>query len=399
MKIQTGHGTITLTALLAIYSISMVTSLPGLAISPILGDLKNIFKDASDLELQMLESLPSFIIVPFILLAGRLSLRINKKRILIIGLSIFFGCSVIYPFSNSLWLLLLVSALLGVGAGMVIPFSTGLIADNFTKRYRTRQLGIASAITNISLVFATFLAGVLASINWRYAFLVYCLSGISLLFAFKLNSTPPAVPQSDKHSNDTPVTTNHNWPIALMFLYYFITFIVLTVPFNLSIYMETLKFKDPDISGTFISIFFLAMTIPGLFINNIIGWLRGYTNVDSAAAIALGFVLFIVKGGPILLTIGVLLIGIGYGCMQPIIYDKTSTSITESHATFALALVMAMNYIAIITYPFILEILQEIFSTDASYFPFLLSTILACIFAVFTYLKRNTNTLGMQIQR
>ena len=77
MKIQTGHGMITLTALLAIYSISMVTSLPGLAISPILGDLKNIFKDASDLELQMLESLPSFIIVPFILLAGRLSLTLQ----------------------------------------------------------------------------------------------------------------------------------------------------------------------------------------------------------------------------------------------------------------------------------------------------------------------------------
>ena len=55
MKIQTGHGMITLTALLAIYSISMVTSLPGLAISPILGDLKNIFKNASDLELQMLD--------------------------------------------------------------------------------------------------------------------------------------------------------------------------------------------------------------------------------------------------------------------------------------------------------------------------------------------------------
>lgn len=255
MKIQTGHGMITLTALLAIYSISMVTSLPGLAISPILGDLKNIFKDASDLELQMLESLPSFIIVPFILLAGRLSLRINKKRILIIGLSIFFGCSVIYPFSNSLWLLLVVSALLGVGAGMIIPFSTGLIADNFTKRYRTRQLGIASSITNITLVLATFLAGVLADINWHYAFLVYCLSGISLLFAFKLNSAPPATPQKAQPTNDTPVSASHNWPVALMFLYYFITFIVLTVPFNLSIYMETLKFKDPDISGSYISVF------------------------------------------------------------------------------------------------------------------------------------------------
>ncbi len=401
MKIQTGHGMITLTALLAIYSISMVTSLPGLAISPILGDLKNIFKDASDLELQMLESLPSFIIVPFILLTGRLSLKINKKRILIIGLSIFFGCSVIYPFSNSLWLLLLVSALLGVGAGMIIPFSTGLIADNFTKHYRTRQLGIASSITNIALVLATFLAGVLADINWHYAFLVYCLSGISLLFAFKLHSASPAIPQNAQAqpANSSPVSPNHNWPVALMFLYYFITFIVLTVPFNLSIYMETLKLKNPDISGTFISIFFLAMTIPGLFINNIINWLRGYTNVYSSAAIALGFIIFLVKGGPILLTVGVILIGLGYGCMQPIIYDKTSTSTIESHATFALALVMAMNYIAIITYPFILEILQGIFSTDTSYFPFLLSTILAGIFAVFTYFKRDSKTLGMQIQR
>lgn len=60
MKIKTGQGTISLFTLLAIYSISMVTSLPGLAISPILGSLETIFKGASDLQLQMLESLPSF---------------------------------------------------------------------------------------------------------------------------------------------------------------------------------------------------------------------------------------------------------------------------------------------------------------------------------------------------
>lgn len=119
----------------------------------------------------------------------------------------------------------------------------------------------------------------------------------------------------------------------------------------------------------------------------------------SAIAITLGFILLLVKGGPVPLTVGVILIGLGYGCMQPVIYDKTSTSTVESHATFALALVMAMNYMAIITYPFILEILQDIFSADASYFPFLLSTILAGLFATFTYFKRDTSTLGIQIQR
>lgn len=282
---------------------------------------------------------------------------------------------------------------------MIIPFSTGLIADNFTKRYRTRQLGIASSITNITLVLATFLAGVLADINWHYAFLVYCLSGISLLFAFKLNSAPPATPQKAKPANDTPVSTNHNWPVALMFLYYFITFIVLTVPFNLSIYMETLKFKDP---GHFRHIYFrlfprhdnsrtfyqqhhrmVAQLHERVLLRGHRPRFRAFPRERRAGTV----------------TIGVILIGLGYGCMQPIIYDKTSTSTAESHATFALALVMAMNYMAIITYPFILEILQGIFSTDASYFPFLLSTILAGIFAVFTYFKRNTSTLGIQIQR
>lgn len=141
MKIKTGRGTITLLVLVAIYSISMVTSLPGLAISPILGHLETIFKDASKLQLQMLESLPSFIIVPFILLAGRLSLRVNKKKILIFGLSIFFICSIAYPFANKMWLLLLISAILGIGAGMVIPFSTGLVADYFSGKYRHPAIG------------------------------------------------------------------------------------------------------------------------------------------------------------------------------------------------------------------------------------------------------------------
>lgn len=64
MKIKTGQGNMTLQKLIAIYSISMVTSLPGLAISPILGKLESIFSSTSELQLQMLESLPSFIIVP-----------------------------------------------------------------------------------------------------------------------------------------------------------------------------------------------------------------------------------------------------------------------------------------------------------------------------------------------
>ena len=80
MKISTGKGTISLPVLLAIWSVSAVTSLPGLAVSPILGDLNTIFPSASDLDIQMLTSLPSLLIIPFVLLSGKLSVGRDKLR-------------------------------------------------------------------------------------------------------------------------------------------------------------------------------------------------------------------------------------------------------------------------------------------------------------------------------
>ncbi|WP_059026312.1 MFS transporter [Gabonibacter massiliensis] len=390
MKIKTGQGTISLFTLLAIYSISMVTSLPGLAISPILGSLETIFKGASDLQLQMLESLPSFIIVPFILLAGRLSMHTNQKKVLIIGLSIFFGCSIIYPFVKTLILLLIISALLGIGAGMVIPFSTGLIANYFTGKYRTKQLGIASSITNITLVLATLLSGILANINWHYSFLVYCLSGISLLFAFKLKNDPAPV---SKHSSTPHRSFTLHWPVGLMLFYYLITILALTIPFNLALYMENLHIGKSDMSGSLISVFFLSMTLPGFFINKIISWFKSYTNFIAMAAITSGLILFAFKGDIFTLVLGVTLIGLGYGCMQPVIYDKTANS--SPHPTYALALVMSMNYIAIITYPFIIRALENLFSTDSSYFPFWLNMFISAAFTLFVYFRRKTKTVGI----
>lgn len=389
MKIRTGHGTITRIALLAIYSVSMVTSLPGLAISPILGRLETIFSTASELQLQLLESLPSFIIVPFILIAGRLSLHINKKKILIIGLAIFFICSLIYPFLHTLSSLLLVSTFLGIGAGMVIPFSTGLVADYFSGTARTRQLGYVSAINNLTLVLATMLSGFLAGINWHYSFLVYCLSGISLFFSFFLDNKPPYV---QAHALSIQTDQNHfKWPVQLMLFYFFITILVLAVPFNLALYMHNLKIGSSTTSGNLISAFFLAITVPGFILNRILKTFKSYTNLISLIAISTGMLFFTISGGIVLLTLGTILIGLGYGIMQPIIYEKTAEGVNKKQATYALALVMVMNYIAIVVFPFILSI----FSDDSAYFPFLFSTILSIAFTVFAFLRKNTPVISI----
>ena len=129
------------------------------------------------------------------------------------------------------------------------------------------------------------------------------------------------------------------------------------------------------------------MTLPGLLINRIIALLKAYTNFIAIVLLTVGLIFFVFKAGMFLLTLGVILTGFGYGIMQPIIYDKTASHVKPSEATFVLSL-------AIITYPFILQGIESLFSTDSAYFPFILSTIIACCFSIFAFFRHHSETLN-----
>ena len=182
MKIYTGKGYMSLLALIAIWSVSAVTSLPGLAISPILEDLSRIFPSASQLEIQMLTSLPSLLIIPFVLLAGWLSERGGESlKLLAVGLVIFFVSGLACIFAKDIRLLIVASCIMGIGAGIVVPYSTGLVVRYFTGDSRVQQLGISSAVNNLSLVLATAVVGWIATKDWHLAFTVYLLPALALV--------------------------------------------------------------------------------------------------------------------------------------------------------------------------------------------------------------------------
>ena len=139
MKVNTGKGTMPLVALVAIWSVSAIVSLPGLAISPILAKLDTIFPHASELEVEMLESLPSLLIIPFMLLSGRWSVKGNKLQLLIAGTVIFFFSGVGSLLSHRLVELIVCGAIMGIGAGMIIPLSTGLEIGRASFRLHGRR--------------------------------------------------------------------------------------------------------------------------------------------------------------------------------------------------------------------------------------------------------------------
>ncbi|MEG1672150.1 MAG: MFS transporter [Alistipes sp.] len=393
MKIETGKGVISLIVLLAIWSVSAIASLPGLAISPILGDLTKIFPTATDLEIQMLTSLPSLLIIPFVLLSGKLSVGKDKLKILTAGLFIFFMSGVACIFATSMLWLIVISCILGIGAGMVIPLSTGLIVEYFTGDTRVKQLGFSSAINNFTLVLATAITGYLANVNWHLPFLVYTLPGISLIFTLFLRNRP-AQPEPQESAQLRNTAIDRRKLAELMMLYVFITYAVLVITFYASFLIDDYKF-DSSFSGVLISLFFLAIMLPGLFINRIINVLKQNVNVASLLMMVIGLLCCGIFKDKTLMMIGCLLAGTGYGIMQPIIYDKAATIAPPRLATLALSFVMSMNYLAVMICPFIINLFRDIFQTHSERFPFIFNAILVFIVALITLLHRDNFTLGL----
>ena len=394
MLIKTGKGTITLTALVAIWSISAIVSLPGLAVSPILDDIDKLFPKAGELEVSMLESLPSLMIIPFMLLAGRWSVKRNKIRMLVIGTSIFLLSGIGCMLSRTLLELIITSTILGIGAGIIIPLSTGFIVDYFTGDRRVRQLGISSAVNNLTLVVATTAVGYLADIEWHLAFAVYLLPAITLLLIPALSHSHPEPEPSDGAQN-RQTSLNKRMIAGLMLFYFAITYLSLIVTFNTSYLTEQSGMPSTD-AGIIISLFFLAIMAPGFILDSIVRWLGRGVNLWSLIVMGIGLVIMSTPHPTFVrLSFGAILVGLGYGVMQPIIYDKAATNAPPHLATLALSLVMVVNYLAILVAPFIIEIIDKLFHTSSHEFAYLVNGVLSLVIALITLATfRHNRVLG-----
>lgn len=394
MKIATGKGSVSLIVVVAIMSVSAIVSLPGLAISPILSYIDTIFPHASHLEVEMLESLPSLMIIPFMLLAGRWSVRFSKLRLLVIGTAIFFMSGVGCIVSRTLVELIVTSSLLGIGAGIIIPLSTGLIVDYFTGDRRVSMLGISSAVNNLTLVLATLAVGYLADIEWHYAFIVYLLPVVTLILIPTLSHTPPS-PEPEHGAQRRQTAVNSGVIVGLMCLYFVITYCSLVVTFNTS-YLVADNHLDASLAGTVISLFFFAIMLPGLMLNLIVRMLGRWVNMWSLVVMGVGLMLMALPHtSAVVLSVGAILVGLGYGVMQPIIYDKAATNAPPHLSTYALAIVMAINYLAILLAPFIIDGFDELFDEHASSFAFLLNALIIFLLALVTlFLAPRSRVLG-----
>ena len=68
---------------------------------------------------------------------------------------------------------------------------------------------------------------------------------------------------------------------------------------------------------------------------------------------------------------------------QPYIYDVTASLASGGKVTYALALLMTMNYVAIVVSPFIMEYIQKFIGAESEDAPFMINAVIALVAFVF----------------
>lgn len=406
-SVITGKAPISITTVAAILSLSLVVNLPGLAVTPMLETIKQVFPGTTQLEVQLLTMLPNVLIIPFVLLSGKFSETPRKMQVVMLGLVIFTASAVAYFFAKSMAALIIISCVLGAGAGILVPFSTGLIADTFSGTYKMKEMGVQSGVANLTLVAATFIVGWLQHGNWHLPFAVYLVAIIPLVlspFLRKIPKNEEQVPESqdDKSLESDPgVKFGKNGfsmkrTVGLFALYTAITFLGIVISYYTPFLAQKHGWSE-SLTGTVTSIYFLFIFLPGFFLSPIVKVFRQWTGIASAIMICGGLALFALVPTEVTICIGAALVGLGYGILQPIIYDKATRIVDRpAKATLALAIILSANYIAIVIAPFIIDGIRSFFGNfDKGGFSFLLNFVLSAIFLIIVLIKRNSFALSI----
>ncbi|MGH2549474.1 MAG: MFS transporter [Thermomicrobiales bacterium] len=135
--------------------------------------------DASTSQLQWIVSAYTLVFASLQITGGGLGDRFGRKRWFLIGLVIFTGTSFVAAFVNSIEQLIVVRAIQGLGAALIMPLSLSLISAAFPPEERGRAIGIWSAVSVSSLALGPVVGGLIIEYtSWHWIFLINVPIGI-----------------------------------------------------------------------------------------------------------------------------------------------------------------------------------------------------------------------------
>ncbi len=372
-----------------ILSLSFLSILSGAAVSPALGRIQQAFPEASELTVQMILTLTPLFIIPFSLLTGRLSLKINKRHILFAGLTIYLLAGVGGGLMNSLPMILVMRALLGIGTGLISALSLSLIADFYHGNERSTTMGQSSAIATLGGIVLTLLSGWLALLSWRFAFGAYLVSLIVLIMVYFYLPEPPT---SNQQKSSQPAKL----PVGVYgmgFLTILLMIVFYLIPTQIALFLQETNIGDAGQSGISIATMNLAAFIVGLAFGSIRKHLKSLTTILSLLSLGGGLIaLNFVQTFPAVL-VSLFIAGLGIGTIMPTIFLTTANLVPDELNGPALSITNSSLYLGQFLSPLFFSLIGTLFNMHTIRLNFfsggLLTLLAALLFIVWLLTQKN----------
>ncbi|MGM9591706.1 MAG: MFS transporter [Oscillospiraceae bacterium] len=357
------------TLTVSILSLSLLTVMAGAAVAPALGVIKEYFADSDQLFVQMIISMPALFIVLTNLFFGRLAERFGARTLVISGLLLYTAGGCAAGLFDSIGLVLAMRALVGIGVGIIMPLSTGLLSYYFPPERQEGLMGWSSAMNQMGGVAATLISGLLANISWRLSFLVYLMGLISIVLclAFMPNDRIGAA-QPAKEKGSGGAFGKYYTHIIAMFLLMTAFFLY---PANFAIVTAAEGIIPAKYTSVIMAGMDLVAFFGGLLFVSVKRLCGRYTKYAAPALFFVGYALLaFTDGGWAGVLAGSACVGFANGCGVPCIISAASREAGRSAATDVMPLISAALYLAQFLSPFILSLVRDITASGAVRLPY-----------------------------
>lgn len=163
---------------------------------------KDLNADAT--QVQWVVEAYSLFLAALILVGGSLGDLFGRKRIYIIGISLFTAASAWCGFAPDITQLIIARAVQGIGGAMLTPGSLAIISAYFNNQERGRAIGTWSSFTSITSILGPVLGGVLVQYaSWRFVFFINLPIAAIVLF-LTTRHVPESSDTADKGRLDIP---------------------------------------------------------------------------------------------------------------------------------------------------------------------------------------------------
>ncbi|WP_005035137.1 MFS transporter [Holophaga foetida] len=380
---------------LTILSISLLL-MARMTISAALAEIGKAFPGVSQAALMNMVAIPSLVAIPFAILSGFLSTRISKKGLVLTGLAFFMVGGVGPMFLSGFNSILVCRALLGAGTGLFIPMAAGLFDDFFDGEERNSLVGVQSTFVGLGNIVTSLLAGVLATISWRFSFLMYALGAVVMLAVFLKLPEPPRVAAAK--GEKATLNARLFFVLGASFLYAVIYFAFFGY---LAFVIEGRHMGNAASAGAGIMFMTLGSMLSGLAFGLCLRGMKGFVLPVALLLNFLGFFTLSIAGSLPVVLGGAFVIGLGFSLTMAYACMKSMDAVGKAGSTMATGLFQTALSLGTAVSPFILQGLGKLFHNHDGQFMFRLcafALLAAAVIALVLSFRGNRDVDGLELR-